>query len=253
MLAHSQAIYSQFATHNAYSVAAIVQLAGNTQFEFQCLHGMGEVLYRQITENAEYNIACRIYAPVGPHKDLLAYLVRRLLENGANSSFVNRLSDSKLPIESIIAAPDESLRELNSFRHNNITLPANLYGHTRTNAQGTDPTEVTLFETLQPALHSLQDRTPLCTPTTENPTSINGEKIAITNPADKTEQVGEVINANESDAEVALQTASRFSKKWDGTPANQRGSTLVKAAELMEAQRDYLIALCIKEAGENSA
>ena len=250
MLAHSQAIYSQFATHNAYSVAAIIQLAGETPFEFQCLHGMGEALYQQITENAEYNIPCRIYAPVGPHKDLLAYLVRRLLENGANSSFVNRLSDSKLPIESITAPPDESLRELNSFRHNRIALPEDLYGTERKNAQGTDATEDVLYRALLPAFSLLKEQQPVCIPIVKDFSSASTDKKAILNPACSSEQVGKVIYSDEHDVEVSLKAARAFSKSWDDTPAGQRAESLEKAAELMEIQRDRLIALCIKEAGK---
>ncbi len=120
---------SQFGTHNAYSVAAIMDMAGkNDDFEFQCLHGMGRPLYDQIVDKDKFNRPCRIYAPVGTHKDLLGYLVRRLLENGANSSFVNKLADDKTPIEEIVFDPVARIAALTSKPHPRIPLPRDIYG-----------------------------------------------------------------------------------------------------------------------------
>jgi RHH-type proline utilization regulon transcriptional repressor/proline dehydrogenase/delta 1-pyrroline-5-carboxylate dehydrogenase len=117
LLADPGAFYTQFATHNAHTVAAVSVMAGETPFEFQCLHGMGEALYANMVEQSEKPVPCRIYAPVGEYKDLLAYLVRRLLENGANTSFVNRLVDEKLPIEEIVADPVAKVRQLQRYRY----------------------------------------------------------------------------------------------------------------------------------------
>ncbi len=131
--------YPQFATHNAHSIAAVLEFAGNTRdFEFQRLHGMGETLYEEIVENHPVGVGCRIYAPVGQHEDLLAYLVRRLLENGANSSFVNRIQDDHLPIEEIVADPVATVRALAHVPHPGIPLPRDVYLPERLNSQGID-------------------------------------------------------------------------------------------------------------------
>jgi len=250
MLAHRDAIYSQFATHNAFSVAAITQLADGDDFEFQCLHGMGETLYRQIVENSEHKIPCRIYAPVGPHKDLLAYLVRRLLENGANSSFVNRLSDIKLPIEDIIADPTEALRELNSFRHNNIPLPADLYAASRKNSKGADITEVQLLAELQGAFESRAGHLLSCGSILATKVESQRNPANVVNPANSGDVVGTVVSASSDDVEQALQSAAAFSKQWDDTGAEVRASLLEHTADLMESSHDRLIEVCVREAGK---
>src|SRR5262249_7836101 len=129
--------YPQFATHNAYSVATILALVGTYRdFEFQCLHGMGQALYDAIVGTEK--IPCRIYAPVGSHSDLLPYLVRRLLENGANTSFVNRLVDAKAPIESLIVDPAVEISSFASIAHPKIPLPNQIFGSVRANSQGVD-------------------------------------------------------------------------------------------------------------------
>src|SRR3546814_430389 len=139
LLADLEAFYPQFATHNAHSVAWILEAADNRKdFEFQRLHGMGEALYQQIVGPDKMNLPCRIYAPVGSHEDLLAYLVRRLLENGANSSFVNRIQDEKLPIDEIVADPAAKLRGVARIPHPGIPLPADLFQPERKNSTGVD-------------------------------------------------------------------------------------------------------------------
>src|SRR5215813_8677161 len=139
LLGHSKAFYPQFATHNAHTVAAISELAGDSRdYEFQRLHGMGEALYQQIVGPDKLDRACRIYAPVGNHEDLLPYLVRRLLENGANTSFVNRIFDDEQPIDEIIADPILRLAWLPAKPHPRILLPRDLYGPDRKNSKGLD-------------------------------------------------------------------------------------------------------------------
>src|SRR5207253_4905540 len=137
MLAAPDAIYPQFASHNAFTIAAIHTLAGSTDYEFQCLHGMGESMYDQIVGPDRLNRACRVYAPVGSHETLLAYLVRRLLENGANTSFVNRIVDPAVDIAELIADPVAHAREYAGAPHPRIPLPAALYPN-RKNSQGID-------------------------------------------------------------------------------------------------------------------
>src|SRR6185437_4576333 len=137
LFAAGEAIYPQFATHNAHTLSAILDLAGDRKdWEFQRLHGMGEALYDEIVE--PMGRPCRVYAPVGNHEDLLAYLVRRLLENGANTSFVNRIVDKRQPIDAIIADPIARLAELPEKPHPRIPLPRDLYQPSRLNSSGLD-------------------------------------------------------------------------------------------------------------------
>ncbi|HYC14804.1 MAG TPA: bifunctional proline dehydrogenase/L-glutamate gamma-semialdehyde dehydrogenase PutA, partial [Stellaceae bacterium] len=143
LLADPVAFFPQFATHNAHTFAAVLEMAGNRRdFEFQRLHGMGEALYEQVVGADKFGRPCRVYAPVGSHEDLLAYLVRRLLENGANTSFVNRIVDEKAPIEELIADPVARVRKLPMRPHPRIPLPVDLYGQGRKNARGSDLTDL---------------------------------------------------------------------------------------------------------------
>ncbi|MBY0281795.1 MAG: L-glutamate gamma-semialdehyde dehydrogenase [Alphaproteobacteria bacterium] len=151
-------IYPQFATHNAYTLSAVYEMAkvkGITDYEFQRLHGMGESLYHQITENTEYGIPCRVYAPVGEHRDLLSYLVRRLLENGANSSFVNQIHDTKRPINLLTANPFKEAEKLNGKPHPSIPLPKALLLPQRINSDGVDLSDEILLENLDQELARL--------------------------------------------------------------------------------------------------
>ncbi|HEX2113278.1 MAG TPA: bifunctional proline dehydrogenase/L-glutamate gamma-semialdehyde dehydrogenase PutA, partial [Alphaproteobacteria bacterium] len=145
IFAAGSVFYPQFATHNAHTVAAIAEFAGGREFEFQRLHGMGEALYEQIVTPER---PCRVYAPVGSHEDLLAYLVRRLLENGANTSFVNRIADERLPISAIVADPVETVAKLNPKPHPRIPLPKDLYRPDRRNAEGIDLNDVPSLQAL---------------------------------------------------------------------------------------------------------
>jgi RHH-type proline utilization regulon transcriptional repressor/proline dehydrogenase/delta 1-pyrroline-5-carboxylate dehydrogenase len=155
LMAVPRAFYPQFATHNAHSLATVLELAGEGRdFEFQRLHGMGEVLYRQVVGRDKLAVPCRIYAPVGGHEELLAYLVRRLLENGANSSFVNRIQDEKLPIEEIVADPVAKAQALEEVAHPRIPLPAQLFGEARRNSKGLDLTEVSVVVPLGEAMET---------------------------------------------------------------------------------------------------
>ena len=156
LLQHRERFYPQFATHNAHSLAAVATMAGNREgFEFQRLHGMGQALYDEVVGRDRMNLPCRIYAPVGSHEDLLAYLVRRLLENGANTSFVHRLADDDAPIREIIADPVKQADALDPVRHPRIALPARIFGE-RTNSRGLplwdNATRAPLVEDIRKAL-----------------------------------------------------------------------------------------------------
>ena len=154
LLASPDAFFPQFATHNAHTLSAVVEMAGGEaaardKLEFQRLHGMGEPLYEQVVPKETMGIAARIYAPVGSHEDLLAYLVRRLLENGANTSFVNRIVDEKAPLDEIVADPVAKVRKLVQKPHPRIPLPADLYGAERKNSKGIDLTDLDVLIPLQ--------------------------------------------------------------------------------------------------------
>ena len=142
LLARTDVFYPQLATHNAHSIASVLEYAGDSRdFEFQRLHGMGEELYERVIEHDEVGAGCRIYAPVGEHEDLLAYLVRRLLENGANSSFINRIQDESMPVEELVADPAQEVRGLSRIQHPRIPLPRDLYAPQRVNSHGIDLTD----------------------------------------------------------------------------------------------------------------
>ncbi|MFU8797670.1 MAG: bifunctional proline dehydrogenase/L-glutamate gamma-semialdehyde dehydrogenase PutA, partial [Gammaproteobacteria bacterium] len=223
MFSATDAIYPQFATHNAYTVAAIFEMAGQYRdFEFQCLHGMGHALYHHIVNpEGEWNIPCRVYAPVGTHEELLSYLVRRLLENGANSSFVNRIIDEHVPIEELIADPIEILRKLSDKANPYIPLPKNLFGPNRPNSQGIDLTDPRALTELREGI----------------------EKIG-------QESWKSIPEANQEDVEHALQTSEQATMAWNATPATERAGCLERAAELLEKNRILLIAITVKEAGK---
>ena len=159
MLNRTDFIYCQFATHNAYSVAAILAMADTYRdFEFQCLHGMGNELYAQIVPIEALNIACRIYAPVGTHEHLLPYLVRRLLENGANSSFVNRLLDEKISISDLVQSPFETARALLMQKNEHIPRPSAIFLPIRLNSRGFDLSDRAEVFALQKRMKSMKER-----------------------------------------------------------------------------------------------
>jgi RHH-type proline utilization regulon transcriptional repressor/proline dehydrogenase/delta 1-pyrroline-5-carboxylate dehydrogenase len=217
ILSYSDAFYPAFATHNAYSLAAVLEMAKLskvTQFEFQCLHGMGYTLYDQVVGKDNLNIPCRVYAPVGGHEDLLAYLVRRLLENGANSSFVNRIIDEKIPVSEIIMDPVKKLSETEQKPHPHIPLPRNLYGSSRQNSMGINLT---------------------------NPDEIKKLYDNLKNPSyDK-------VDANTLDVETVLEKAHKAFEHWEMTSVETRAECLDKTADLLEERMAQFMSITIEE------
>ncbi len=258
LLADPEAFYPQFATHNAHSVAWILEAAGNRpnggrgDFEFQRLHGMGEALYQQIVGPENKNRPCRIYAPVGSHEDLLAYLVRRLLENGANSSFVNRIQDEKLPIDEIIADPAAGLRAAAQIPHPAIPLPADLFGKERRNSAGIDLNDPDSVDDLQRDIDAARAEPWEAGPIVGGAPQ-KGSWRDVTYPTDRREVVGRIAWADRDQAEDALARASRAARAWDATPAAERAACLERAADLMTRQMPRLIAFCQREAGKTLA
>jgi RHH-type proline utilization regulon transcriptional repressor/proline dehydrogenase/delta 1-pyrroline-5-carboxylate dehydrogenase len=253
------AVYPQFATHNAHTLSAVYQMAldaGNDDYEFQCLHGMGETLYDEVIGAGQLARPCRIYAPVGSHKTLLAYLVRRLLENGANSSFVNRLVDENVSMDELVADPITRIEQEGMHPHPDIPLPRDLYGPERTNSSGVDFSDEHALSTLALELDAVEANDWRAMPifaesACDSDGGLGREQLPIFNPADRTEQVGVVIEANEADVEAALATAQAFAPQWGSAPLNFRARLLERAADLLEAHRAALIGLAVREAGKS--
>jgi RHH-type transcriptional regulator, proline utilization regulon repressor / proline dehydrogenase / delta 1-pyrroline-5-carboxylate dehydrogenase len=249
LLAFGPIFYPQFATHNAQTVAAILELAGERRdYEFQRLHGMGETLYEQIVGPERMDRPCRVYAPVGGHEDLLPYLVRRLLENGANSSFINRLVDEAQPIDEIVADPVADLAKLPSKPHPRIPLPRNLYSPARRNSDGLDlnhsPALVALRDGLAEALRRPWTAGPIIGGV-EQP----GPAEPVLDPSDRRRTVGAVLMARPQELERALDRAQRGAPSWDRTSANERATILERAADLYQDHMVELMALIIREGG----
>ncbi|KFD19083.1 transcriptional repressor/proline dehydrogenase/delta-1-pyrroline-5-carboxylate dehydrogenase [Tatumella ptyseos ATCC 33301] len=258
-------IYPQFATHNAQSLAAIYQLAGNNyypgQYEFQCLHGMGEPLYEQVVgplSEGKLNRPCRIYAPVGTHETLLAYLVRRLLENGANTSFVNRIADKSLSLEDLIIDPVLATDTLAAeegvagLPHPKIPLPRDLYGDTRKNSEGLDLANEHRLASLSSALLNSASRHWLAEPLIDAPPG-SGEHpvLPVVNPAAPRDVVGSVREATSQEVTAAIAASTRASSIWFATPPQERAAILEDAAVRMEGQMQILMGLLIREAGKS--
>ena len=249
VLDYGPAFYPQFATHNAHTVAALLELAGERRgYEFQRLHGMGEALYEQIVGLEGLDRACRVYAPVGSHEDLLAYLVRRLLENGANTSFVNRIVDDKQPIDEIIADPISRLARLPAKPHPRIPLPRDLYGSERANSSGLDLNDPSELAALRDALTGALAHSWTAAPIVggvEQP----GVGETELDPSDRRRRIGEVVAAGPKDVDQALAGAMGSALSWDHTPAGERAAILEHAADLYEDRMAELMALVIREGG----
>ena len=254
LIADPQAFFPQFATHNAHSLSAVIEMAGGEaaareKLEFQRLHGMGEPLYEQVVPKEAMGIAARIYAPVGSHEDLLAYLVRRLLENGANTSFVNRIVDEKAPLDEIVADPVTRVRALTQKAHPRIPLPADIYGAERKNSKGVDLTDLDALLPLQREVEAAAARDWKTSAIVGGaPLPVEGQPVL--NPADLRQTVGRVASAGAREVENAIARAARAFPDWASTSAAERAACLERAAELLEAERGAVIALCIREAGK---
>jgi RHH-type proline utilization regulon transcriptional repressor/proline dehydrogenase/delta 1-pyrroline-5-carboxylate dehydrogenase len=247
LLAGGEAFYPQFATHNAQTLGSIIELAGNRRdFEFQRLHGMGEALYEELVGVDDGRVACRVYAPVGSHQDLLPYLVRRLLENGANTSFVNRILDQDVPLETLVEDPVRQLARLEPKRHPKIPLPRDLYGPDRQNARGIDLRDPAVLDDLAGRLERAFE------PGFEARPGIadgRGEVLAVFDPADRALPVGSVIEAEPETIAEAVRRAQAGFAAWERTPSHERIQCLRRAADLYEAHAAGLIAWCVREGG----
>jgi RHH-type proline utilization regulon transcriptional repressor/proline dehydrogenase/delta 1-pyrroline-5-carboxylate dehydrogenase len=250
LLAATDCIYPAFATHNANTIGAVKALAGTKPFEFQRLHGMGEGLYEELAKLergiGEEPTPIRIYAPVGSHKELLAYLVRRLLENGANSSFVNRIADDEIPVDELVRDPVAELEKLSPKRNPAIPLPNAIFGVARLNSAGVDLSDPLVREPLLAKLKKLEAKRWTAAPTGGG----KGEKGQICSPTDTSKAIGDVTWANEKDIDRIVRSALAAQIAWDQRGGEARAALLDRAADLFEEHRDELFSLCIREAGK---
>ncbi len=258
--AGNELIYPQFATHNAHTIAAVHHIARGRPFEYQRLHGMGTDLYSEVIGPQNLNVPCRVYAPVGTHEDLLPYLVRRLLENGANTSFVNRVVDEALPVRELVADPCETVRAFASIPHPRIPLPVNIYSDgavlaqhsnfvSRKNSMGANFSNDNELKAMADAVNAHAG------PWTAGPlvpgANANGPTVQVTNPADRRQTVGSYVSADSATVDKALANAVAAQPGWDRLPAASRAAILEHAAEQLEARRGEFIALCVREAGKS--
>jgi RHH-type proline utilization regulon transcriptional repressor/proline dehydrogenase/delta 1-pyrroline-5-carboxylate dehydrogenase len=264
LLAAGDSVYPQFATHNAHTLAAVQSLAAgraDDAYEFQCLHGMGEPLYEQVVGSVAaggLGRACRIYAPVGTHETLLAYLVRRLLENGANTSFVNRIADETLPLTELVEDPVTTVQRAATqegtlgLPHPAIPLPRALFGAGRTNSRGVDLASESVLASLSRVLVAAPVSQWHAAPMLGIDLA-DGAARNVHNPADGGDVVGTVRDATEADVEAALSGAAHAAARWAATPPADRAALLEAAAQRFEDETEALMALMVREAGKTYA
>jgi RHH-type proline utilization regulon transcriptional repressor/proline dehydrogenase/delta 1-pyrroline-5-carboxylate dehydrogenase len=249
LLDASDVIYPAFATHNANTIGQVKALAAGREFEFQRLHGMGEALYEELAA-LERHIGdeptpVRIYAPVGSHKELLAYLVRRLLENGANSSFVNRIADEQVSIDELVRDPVTELEALEPKRNPKIILPRDVFGAARHNSAGCDLSDPLVREPLLERLKVLEGRSWVAKPTLGK-----GKAIAITSPSNIRITVGNVHEASAGEVDRMVKAGHEAQQTWDALGGEARARLLDRTADLYEEHREEFYSLCIREAGK---
>ncbi len=247
----TDAIYPQFATHNAYSVAMILSLVGEYRdFEFQCLHGMGTELYAHIVPARAHGIPCRIYAPVGSHEDLLPYLVRRLLENGANSSFVNRIVDDEAPIAELVRDPVQQAVELLGHINQNIPLPEDLFRPERQNSIGFDWSNRAQLAILQQALEPLASTHWSAKPLVMDDGVKTRPHDMIYAPQNRQQVVGNVAVSTPEDIAQALACAQKTFPTWAQTAVAERVACIERFADHLYENTPELLALLCREAGK---
>ena len=252
-LGAGQRLYPQFATHNAHTLASILNFAGSRRdYEFQRLHGMGEELYAEIIDPDKYDRPCRVYAPVGSHEDLLPYLVRRLLENGANTSFVNRIVDESVDVHDIVADPIEAARDSDGSPHPAIPLPGDMYGSKRRNSAGINLPDRQVSAGLLAAMDAAMATSRSAGPVVGGEVRA-GESLASVNPANIREPVGACVQASAGLATEAVTAALAAQPAWDRLGGARRAGILERAADLFEESGPELMALCVREAGKTVA
>jgi len=249
LFGHGDVILPQFATHNAHSIASILELApAGAVYEFQRLHGMGRLLYAEAARQIANFPRVRVYAPVGEHKDLLAYLVRRLLENGANTSFVNRFMDEQVPVAEIVRDPISDLVRLQTVAHPRLPVPAALYADRR-NSQGLDLGSPPVLDTLRNALRARAGVSHRAGPLVSGVTG-PGELQALMNPADRRERVGGWRDATGAEISAAFDAAAASQREWNARGGAARADRLERVSDLLEKHQLEFHDLLVREAGK---
>ncbi len=254
LFGHSDVLYPMFATHNAATIAAVKQIAQGRTYEHQKLHGMGDDLYAEVVPADRLDVPCRVYAPVGSHEDLLPYLVRRLLENGANSSFVNRITDEDVSIDDLIRDPVEAVSSFASIPHPKIPLPVDLLrsqNHDRNNSMGINLANDNALRALAGQLNAAVKPWQAAPLVPGASASASGATVPVTNPADHREVVGHWQAADSATVQQALANAVAAQPGWNRTPAASRAAIMEHAADQLEARIAEFMALCVKEAGKS--
>lgn len=249
LLAAQDAVFPQFATHNAYTTSAIYKMGEGLDYEFQCLHGMGETLYDQVVGDQNMGRRVRIYAPVGTHETLLAYLVRRLLENGANSSFVNQIVDENVSVDDLIKCPIDIAQSYHGKTHKGLPLPVNLYGVERKNSRGIDLTNEIALAALEKGMNAapqVYEAASLLAVTDEG----QAPAFDALNPADHRDVVGKVRFSSANNVPNVIAAAIEAQAQWAAVPAKERADCLRRFADLMEANMPTLMAIAVREAGK---
>ncbi|MFZ5668989.1 MAG: bifunctional proline dehydrogenase/L-glutamate gamma-semialdehyde dehydrogenase PutA [Pseudomonadota bacterium] len=242
-------LYPAFATHNALTVATILEWAGDRRdFEFQRLHGMGGGLYERLM--AERGVAARVYAPVGGYRDLLAYLVRRLLENGANTSFVHQIADRSVSDAELLADPVALVQAAGLRPHSRIPNPMDLYAPERRNSAGLDLTDRAVLDGLTAEMARTWAQPQAAAPLIGGQSG-KGAGVAVTDPADHSRIVGQVIEATAADVARAIGLAADAQEAWSALPVAERAACLDRMGDLLERDRTRLMALCVREAGKS--
>ena len=255
LLGATEAVFPQFATHNAQTLSALYVMAGEdyyaAQYEFQCLHGMGEPLYEEVVGPQKLNRPCRIYAPVGTHETLLPYLVRRLLENGANTSFVNQIANPQIPLETLTADPVGEARAIapQGAPHPKIAAPLAIFGAARKNSVGFDLSNEQRLASLAAAVLASTGMTWQAVPILADGER-DGAVRDVTNPADRHDRVGTVVEATPDLLDAAFAGALKAASIWQATPPEDRAAALRRAADLLEAHLPTLVGLIVREAGK---
>ena len=253
MLSEPEAFYPQFATHNAHTIAAIHTFGADAEYEFQRLHGMGEALYADVVGPGKLGRSCRIYAPVGDHEDLLAYLVRRLLENGANTSFVNRIADDELPVAEIIRDPVERSEGHGQKSHPLIPRPVDVFMPQRGNSLGLPLTEAVVREPLLAEIRQMLARQTAVGPIIGGAARTSDAAPPVASPHDRREAVGTCLEAKEAEVDEAIRLAKQAQPAWDRLGGPARAKILGKAADLLEQNRTRLMAAMMAEGGKTLA
>jgi RHH-type proline utilization regulon transcriptional repressor/proline dehydrogenase/delta 1-pyrroline-5-carboxylate dehydrogenase len=263
LLAARDVVYPQFATHNTHTLAAVCEMAGRGphagDFEFQCLHGMGEPLYEHVVgprEAGGLDRPCRIYAPVGTYHTLLPYLVRRLLENGANTSFVNRIADPDVPLDVLVRDPLDGVERIARDEggvgapHPRIPLPRDLFGRERTNSAGLDLANEAVLRELAPRLRSASAAV---APSASGSHELSGERVIVRNPAMPEDGVGEAVEASFADIARALAASVGAAERWQAVPPRERAAILERASDMIESDLPAFMSLAVREAGKSLA